>query len=264
MSDLKVALVQTQQFWEDKTANLAHFDVLLSSELKESIDVLVFPEMFHTGFTMNAKILAENMEDSLGLNWLKTKAKKLDCLCVASLIITENGQFYNRMVAIHPDGKTDFYDKIHLFSLAQEDEYYTPGSTKTVVNFRGWRLLLQVCYDLRFPENSRNAVQKNGEFNFDAVIYVANWPERRIKHWDALLVARAIENQCYTIAVNRVGEDFNALNYNGSSQIVDPMGSFLIKPIHDQESITTQVLSLQLLGDTRQKIPFLKDRKFNF
>jgi len=264
MSDLKVATVQTQQFWEDKEVNLLHFDALLSSELSETVDVLIFPEMFHTGFTMNAEALAESMEDSLGINWLKTKANSYDCLCVASLIIKENEHYFNRMVAVHPDGKVDYYDKIHLFSLAKEDAHYSPGNKKIIVEFRGWKLLLQVCYDLRFPENSRNAVQEDDSFEFDAIIYVANWPERRIAHWDALLPARAIENQSYVIAVNRVGTDNNDLNYNGSTQALDAMGDYIMERAISDQGVYVSSLSMETLKDVRQKLAFLKDRKVNF
>jgi omega-amidase len=261
MSDLKVALVQTQQYWEDKNANFVHFDALLEAEIHEAIDVLIFPEMFHTGFTMNAKELAESMDNSPGLDWLSSKSKKYNCLCVASLIINENGQYFNRMVAVHPDGKIDYYDKINLFSLAKEDEYYTAGKTKTIVQFRGWKLLLQVCYDLRFPENARNSVQNEENFEYDAIIYVANWPERRIAHWEKLIPARSIENQCFTIAVNRVGEDNNALFYNGSSQIVDPMGEYILSPEYHDVKAQVRTLSRALLVDTRKKLAFLKDRR---
>lgn len=264
MSDLKVATVQTQQFWEDKEANLLHFDALLSSELSETVDVLIFPEMFHTGFTMNTNALAENMEDSLGLKWLKTKAKAYDCLCVASLIIVENGNYFNRMVAVHPEGKIDHYDKVHLFSLAKENAHYSPGNKKTIVEFRGWKLLLQVCYDLRFPENARNAVDLNGEFEYDVIIYVANWPERRIAHWDALLPARAIENQCYVLAVNRVGSDNNDLNYNGSTQALDAMGDYIMERAISDQGVYVSSLSMEALKEVRQKLAFLKDRKVNF
>lgn len=264
MSDLKVALVQTQQFWEDKSANLQHFDSLLTAHLSESIDVLIFPEMFHTGFTMSAEVLAESMEDSMGLNWLKTKANSYDCLCVASLIIKENQHYFNRMVAVHPDGNVDHYDKIHLFSLAKEDEYYAPGDKKTVVVFRGWKLLMQVCYDLRFPENSRNIVSADGTFAYDAIIYVANWPERRIAHWDKLLPARAIENQCVVFAVNRVGSDNNKLEYSGSSQIIDAMGHYKQEPMLHKEIVANTVVSRSELDNIRHSLAFLKDRKVNF
>jgi len=264
MSDLKVALVQTQQFWEDKTKNLQHFDTLLSAQLSESVDVLIFPEMFHTGFTMNAAALAEKMEDSMGLNWLKIKAKSYDCLCVASLIIAENEHYFNRMVAVHPNGNVDYYDKIHLFSLAKEDEHYSPGTTKTIVEFRGWKLLLQVCYDLRFPENCRNNISIDGTFAYDAIIFVANWPERRIAHWDKLLPARAIENQCYALALNRVGSDDNQLQYNGSSQIIDAMGQYKQAPILNKEIVSVSCLSQSDLDSVRHSLAFLKDRKVNF
>lgn len=261
MQDLTVSVVQSKQIWEDKQANFEHFQNLIDQQLQDSTDVIVFPEMFHTGFSMNVKLLAEEMSNSLGVKWLKRLAASRNSLCLASLIVVENGRYFNRMVAVFPDGNVEHYDKNHLFSLAKEDEHYSAGAKRTIVSFRDWKLLLQVCYDLRFPENSRNSVNESGEFAFDAIVYVANWPQRRISHWDKLIPARAIENQCFVLAVNRVGVDANELTYSGSTQIVNGLGEYTIEPIQDIETIETAVLSKELLQDIRGKLPFLKDRR---
>lgn len=261
MQNLKISLVQSQQFWEDKEKNLAHFDTLLSTQINEPTDVIVFPEMFHTGFTMNVESMAESMAESPGIKWLQNKSNEYQALCFASLIIKENGCFYNRMVAVQPDGTLDYYDKIHLFTLAKEHEHFTAGSSRKIVNYKGWNILLQVCYDLRFPENARNSVNQDGNFNFDLIVYVANWPERRISHWDKLLPARAIENQCYVAAVNRVGTDANNLNYNGSSQLLDGLGNPFFQEVLNNEFLLTCELNFEKLMDLRHNLPFLKDRK---
>ena len=217
MQDLKITLVQTKQFWEDKAANLKHFESHLS-QIDQPTDIIILPEMFHTSFTMNAKEMSENMEGE-GVLWLKSKAKKYDAAIVASLIIEENSNAFNRMIFVSPDGKIEWYNKRKLFGLAKEDKHYTPGKKNTIVKYKGWKLLLQVCYDLRFPENARNGIEQ-GECDYDAIVYVANWPEKRNMHWKLLLQARAIENQCYVVGVNRVGTDANNLSYSGDSCIM--------------------------------------------
>ena len=261
MQNLTVSLVQTRQFWEDKLKNLAHFEQLLQAQLNAPTDIIIFPEMFHTGFSMNVETLAEEMDDSVGMDWLKKVAKERNALCLASLIVKESNQYFNRMVAVFPEGNLVHYDKIHLFTLAKEDEHFSAGENRTILSFRGWRILLQVCYDLRFPENARNSVLTDGSFEFDAIIYVANWPERRIHHWNALLPARAIENQCYVVAVNRVGSDENQLTYNGCSQVLSPMGEFEVIPIQTDELVVSSTLNCDSLLDVRSKLAFLKDRK---
>lgn len=260
MQNINVTLVQTKQYWEDKQKNLEHFEALLKEQLQKKTDIIVFPEMFHTGFTMNAAALAEKMEDSFGINWLKKTAKFTNALCIASLIIEEKGQFFNRMVAVRPNGEIEYYDKVHLFTLAKEDQHFSPGTKRTIVEFRGWKILLQVCYDLRFPENARNSVSSSGNFEFDAIVYVANWPERRISHWDKLLPARAVENQCYAIAVNRVGTDENQLAYSGASQIIDGLGNYVVAPIIDKEQVSCVELEASSLVELRENLAFLKDR----
>ncbi len=264
MQNLKVTLVQTEQFWEDKSKNLEHFERLLSEQLHESTDVLIFPEMFHTGFTMNAAPLAEKMDNSLGIGWLRETAKKYNALCLASLIIVENGAFYNRMVAVDDNGVLDYYDKVHLFTLAQEDNYYKEGQNRKIISYKNWKILLQVCYDLRFPESARNAISDNGDFDYDLLVYVANWPERRTAHWDKILPARAIENQCCVVAVNRVGSDNNQLSYVGHSQVLSALGDYYLEPMHNSSGIKTCTLNAEDLLQTREKLPFLKDRKQPF
>jgi predicted amidohydrolase len=257
MQDLKITLVQTNQFWEDKKANLSHFDAHLE-QIDQPTDVIVLPEMFHTGFTMNAKPLAETM-DGEGVTWLKNKANQKDAALVASLIIEENGNFFNRMLFVQPNGKIDAYDKRKLFGLAKEDQHYTSGKKNTVVSYKGWNILLQVCYDLRFPENARNKVV-NGNYDYDAIIYVANWPEKRSLHWKVLLQARAIENQCYVVGLNRVGKDANDFTYSGDSCIISPLGEVEQYSSHE-EILLNDMFEHEILKETREKLPFLKDRE---
>lgn len=256
MQDLKITLVQTNQFWEDKEANLSHFESHFD-QIDQPTDIIVLPEMFHTGFSMNAKPLAEK-KDGRGVSWLKDQAKKKNAAVVASLIIEEKGAFFNRMLFVTPEGKTETYDKRKLFGLAKEDEHYSPGSKNTIVAFKGWKILLQVCYDLRFPENARNKVEQD-VYDYDAIIYVANWPEKRSLHWKVLLQARAIENQCYVVGLNRVGEDANKISYSGDSCIISPIGEVEQHSSHD-EILINDMFEVDKLKETREKLPFLKDR----
>lgn len=261
MSDLVLACVQSQQFWEDKAANFAHFDGMLVAEKLSDVDVLVFPEMFHTGFSMNAEVLAEEMHGSPGITWLQDVAAKHDCLTIASLIIKDEVRFFNRMVACYPQGEMAWYDKAHLFSLAGEDSKFTAGTARQIIPFRNWKINLQVCYDLRFPESCRNAIGADGLAEYDLLVYVANWPQKRITHWDTLIPARAIENQCYVAAVNRVGEDGNGIVYDGHSMVVNAMGEKEACYGHGEELLFKTALSLEKLVATRKMIPFLKDKK---
>lgn len=263
MSDLKITLVQTQQFWEDKEKNLAHLEQLVSGLGHAETDVLIFPEMFQTGFTMNTKKLSEPMDNAPSIHWLKKKSETLGCLCIASLIIEQQGQYFNRMVACFPDGYLEYYDKIHLFSLAKEDQYFTPGNSKKIIKYKGWRIMLQICYDLRFPETGRNSVALNKLFDYDVLLYVANWPEKRISHWNALLPARAIENQSYVVAVNRVGTDKNQLTYTGCSQVIAPNGNYLIAPIQQGDILLSTTLNQDFQSTYRTQLSFLKDQSLN-
>lgn len=256
MQDLAVSLVQTQQFWEEKQQNFRHFEKLL--ENLEPTDILIFPEMFHTGFTMNAQEMAESM-DGEGMQWLIHQAKRLETAVAASLIIFEDGKYFNRMVFITPSGEVDTYDKRKLFTLAKEDEYYSSGMKNTIITYKGWKILLQVCYDLRFPEQCRNKVNDLQVPDYDVLLYVANWPSRRSLHWKTLLQARAIENQCYAIGVNRVGTDANGLEYSGDSSVIDALGTIQGQLTND-EGIIRVVLRQEELIETRTKLNFLKDQ----
>lgn len=256
MQDLKVALVQTNQFWEDKAANYSHFEAHLKNVAPDT-DLIILPEMFNTGFSMNVSVLAEKM-DGNAINWLKEKAKKHDAAIVASLIIEENNDFFNRMVFIEPTGEVSHYDKIKLFGIAKENHYYSPGKEKKIISYKGWKILLQVCYDLRFPELARNKINESGKANYDLLLYVANWPEKRNLHWKSLLQARAIENQVYVVAVNRVGTDKNQLSYSGDSSVISPLGE-IEKIVEYDEKVINTALNAKKIKETREKLPFLKD-----
>lgn len=257
MQNLNVVIVQTEQFWEDKERNLAHFEKHLNT-LTGNPDIIVLPEMFHTGFSMKSESLAETMSGT-GIQWLKKQAEIYQAAFVASLIIKESENYYNRMVFIEPSGKLSYYDKRKLFGLANEDQHYSAGLKNNITSFHGWNILLQVCYDLRFPELARNQLNEMGQSIYDAVIYVANWPEKRSLHWKTLLKARAIENQCYVIAANRVGSDANDLNYSGDSCIINPLGELIVRESHD-EKILNGELNASYLSEIRKKLPFLKDQ----
>lgn len=256
MQNLKVTLIQTEQFWEDKTKNLRHFEQHLNTVPKDT-SIVVLPEMFHTGFSMNSEELAETMNEE-GLNWLKKQAEKHGAAFVASIIIEENNKFYNRMVFVTPEAEVYSYDKRKLFGLGKEDQHYSPGTSNTIVNYKHWKILLQVCYDLRFPEISRNKIDEDGYPLYDAIIYVANWPKKRSSHWRALLQARAIENQCYVVAVNRVGTDANNLDYSGDSCVINPLGEILDHK-QDVECVFSEELDRKLVDEVRENLPFLKD-----
>jgi len=255
MQNLKVTLMQAHQEWEDKKANLAHFDEMLD-QIKAPTDIVLFPEMFHTGFSMNPEKLAESM-DGEAVTWIKSKAKTHNCGIGASVIIKEDEKYFNRFTFAFPDGTIAHYDKRKLFGLAEEDKHYTPGKENTIIEYKGWKILLQVCYDLRFPEVCRNKVV-NSNYDYDIMINVANWPEKRKNHWKSLLQARAIENQAYVVAVNRVGEG-NKLNYSGDSCIISPLGDIEQHEAYD-EIIINDELEYETLSEVRKKMPFLKDQ----
>jgi omega-amidase len=256
MQDLNVTLVQANQIWEDKQANLDHYTSLLTQV--DETDLVVLPEMFHTGFSMNVEALSETMDNSEGLDWLKKKAKEFDAAFYTSLIIKEKDKYYNRGVFVHPEGKIETYDKRKSFGLAGEDKMYTAGTERKIVNYKNWNIQLQICYDLRFPEISRNRLIGETPL-YDVLIYVANWPEKRSLHWKSLLVARAIENQSYVIGVNRVGIDGKSLEYSGDSNLTDCLGNVEnTTPL--VENVKTFHLSYKCLTKNRETLPFLKDQ----
>jgi omega-amidase len=256
MQDLKVSLVQANQIWEDKQANLSNYSRLIE-DIKET-DLIILPEMFHTSFSMNAEEFSEKMDDSIGLNWLKEKANEKNAAIYTSLIIEENYHYFNRGVFVYPTGQIKTYDKRKSFGLAGEDRVFTAGNSKTIVEFRDWKIQLQICYDLRFPEIARNSIDEKGNPLYDILVYVANWPEKRRIPWETLLAARAIENQCYTLGLNRVGEDGKGHVYSGDSQICDALGNIQKLTPTKQEIKTIQLSKIELIK-IRKDLPFLKD-----
>jgi predicted amidohydrolase len=250
---LQVALVQTDLVWENKAANLANLSQKLEKAIK-GIDLFVLPEMFSTGFSMQPRKLAETM-DGDSVQWLLDTAKKFDTAIIGSLIIEEQGKFYNRLLFAQADGSLAHYDKRHLFTMAGEEQHYTAGQKRELFIYKGWRIAPFICYDLRFPTWCRNTA----DYDYDVAIFVANWPHRRSAHWRALLPARSIENQCFTLAVNRVGYDGNDIYHSGYSTALDAEGQALAELI-GEEKISYCNLSKTNLRDTRARLPFLQDR----
>lgn len=246
---LNVALIQSNLHWESIEDNLRMFEIKLS-QIKAA-DLIILPEMFTTGFSMNTDQLAEEM-DGESVLWMKTMALKYNSSIIGSLIIKEEGKYFNRLIYVNKNGNTQHYDKRHLFSLAKEEKHFHPGQSKLIIELNNWRLCLNICYDLRFPVWSRN---KN---EYDVLVYIANWPEKRSNHWSTLLKARAIENLSYVIGLNRVGEDGKSFYYSGDSAVVDPRGDVLAELVHD-EGIIQLDLSKERLLEYRKAFGFLKD-----
>lgn len=250
-SSLPITIIQPNIIWEDKAANLKNYTQILEG-LKPEKRIVILPEMFTTGFSMNPKPLAEEM-DGNSVRWMKEMASKHKIIIAGSLIIEAEGNYYNRFVWMQPDGKYWHYDKRHLFAYAGEDKAYSRGQQRTIVSVNGWRICLVVCYDLRFP-----VWLSNQKAEYDVLVVVANWPERRSLAWLSLLQARAIENQCYVVGVNRTGVDANNIEYNGRSCVFDPLGEPLLQL--DEHTVTEDInLSKEQLENTRLSLPFLKD-----
>ena len=248
---MKIALIQAPLLWENPKQNWKYFEEKINS-INETIDLVVLPEMFTSGFTMNPKSVAEVMQGETVL-WLQAVAKAKNSAITGSLVIQENGNYYNRLVFVFPSGAIKTYDKKHLFTLAGEYKAYTSGTQKLLIDYKGFKICPLICYDLRFPVFARNTEE------YDLLIYVANWPKPRINAWDALLKARAIENMCYTIGVNRIGEDPNKHDYPGHSQVIDELGNYLIEP-QETEGVFITTLNKNTLLATRKKFGFLNDR----
>jgi len=248
---MEISIIQSPLFWENPTANRNYFDEKINS-ITEKVDLIVLPEMFTTGFTMNPSSVAETMKGETVL-WLQSLAKAKNSAITGSLVITENNNFYNRLLFVFPSGEIQFYDKHHLFTLAGESKVYTKGNQKLIVEYLGWRICPLICYDLRFPVLARNVE------DYDVLLYVANWPKPRINAWDILIQARSVENMCYTIGVNRTGFDNNNNEYVGHSQVVDFLGNYILEPM-ESESVFNIVLNKEKLVETRNKLGFLNDR----
>lgn len=248
---MKIALIQSSLIWENPIANRNYFEQKISA-IAEKVDLIVLPEMFTTGFTMNPENVAETMQGETILS-LQSLAKAGNFAIIGSLTIKENKNFYNRLVFIFPSGEIQFYNKRHLFTLAGEDKIYTSGKEKLIVEYLGFKICPLICYDLRFPVFARNVE------DYDLLIYVANWPITRINAWDILLQARSVENMCYTIGVNRTGIDANQYEYVGHSQVVDFLGNYILEP-QEIEGVFIAELNKDKLLETRNKLGFLNDR----
>ncbi len=256
MSSLTITTIQTNLHWEDKQANLTMLEKKILSIPKKT-EIVVLPEMFSTGFSMQPKLFAEKM-DGETIVWMKHISSKKNCILTGSVIIEEDKKYFNRLIWMLPNGEMGYYDKRHLFAYANEDDHYAPGNKRLIASVKGWKINLQVCYDLRFPVWARQTPKEDESVEYDVLIYVANWPDKRNTAWKTLLQARAIENQCYVVGVNRVGNDGNAIYHSGNSLVIDPLGEILYNK-SDEEEIFTITLEKEKLNEVRERFPFLKD-----
>ncbi len=263
MQTLTLTLIQTKLFWENKSANLRMLEEKIKG-IPQKTEIVILPEMFSTGFSMNPEELAEPMNGET-LTWMKEVSARQGIVLTGSVIISEEGKYYNRLIWMLPNGQFGVYDKRHLFAFAKEDQHYNAGQKRLIASVKGWKINLQICYDLRFPVWSRQQVKKspvaeNGAKvpEFDLLIYVANWPERRSHAWKTLLCARAIENQVFVAGVNRVGKDGNEIYHSGNSMVIDPLGQVLYHN-EDDEDIFTITLEKEQLENVRGKFPFWND-----
>jgi omega-amidase len=272
MPPLTITLIQPDLRWEDKAANLQHFETLIEG-IREDTHLVILPEMFSTGFSMRPEVLAERM-DGPTIAWMRQITAHKKIILTGSVIIEERGHYFNRLIWMLPNGQYGVYDKRHRFAYAGENEHYTAGHKRLIASVNGWKVNLLVCYDLRFPVWSRQQLQEplpdkpthtdqlappsSLEPEYDLLVYVANWPERRSHAWKTLLQARAIENQAYVVGVNRVGNDGNNIYHSGDSMIVDPLGEVLYRA-PGEESIFTSTLQREKLEEARTRFPFWKD-----
>jgi omega-amidase len=250
MQDLSLSLIQTRLFWEDKQANLTMLEKKID-QIKQT-DLIILPEMFNSGFTMHAQDLAEDMEGP-SVFWLQKISAEKNADLIGSLIISENGNYYNRLIWVKPEGKIYSYDKRHLFRIEGEDKVYTKGKSKLTVELKGWKIRPFICYDIRFPVWTRNIGNE-----YHAAVFIANWPEKRSFHWKTLLTARAIENQAYVIGVNRVGKDGNGISYSGDSTVIDAAGNILFKQTQ-LECVQIVNISHSALKEYRLSFPVWMD-----
>ena len=256
MEDLHISLLQTDIFWEDPMKNIRHFGILID-DLYSATDLIVLPEMFNTGFSINPERCAETMDGS-AIRFMREKAAGGNRMIMGSMMIKEGASLFNRLICMYPDGTFQQYDKRHLFRLSEEYKILKSGRAKTIINYKGWKILPLICYDLRFPIWSKNR-WTDGEYEFDLLVYVANWPQSRSHIWKALLAARAIENQCYVIGVNRIGKDGYGTSHAGDSMVIGPEGEILASAEKIETSIVNATLSGQKLLDFRRRYPFAPD-----
>ncbi len=264
--NLKITIIQSELHWENVDKNLAMFTEKIAS-IKEETDLIILPEMFTTGFTMNSAQFAETISGKT-IQWMKKQAKNKNAAIAGSIIIADEGKYYNQLIWATPDGKIQSYNKRHLFRMAGENQYYSAGTERLIVDWKGWKICPLVCYDLRFPVWSRNtplptppkgeslpSLWEGSGMGYECLIYVANWPEARKEPWSKLLEARAIENQVYVVGVNRVGVDGKQMIYSGNSAVIDPKGNVMCNIPEHQNFIQTIELNRQELEDFREKFP---------
>ncbi|MEX2594216.1 MAG: amidohydrolase [Anditalea sp.] len=256
MENLKIALFQTNLYWQNREANLAMLEEKIWS-MEKPVDLIILPEMFPTGFTMESKEMAEPMNFTT-TKWMKQMAAQTRSVVTGSVIIKDSGKLFNRLLWATPEGEVSYYDKRHLFRMANEEEHYDMGKENIFVGLKGWKILPQICYDLRFPVWSRNKADANGKGLYDLVLYVASWPAPRISAWDILLKARAVENLSYAIGVNRIGQDGKGVTYNGHSGAYDFKGRTLAFS-KDMDEILMVDLDHEELIAYRSKFPAWKD-----
>ena len=252
MDNLKITLIQSDLHWENVDKNLLMFAKTIEN-IQEPTDIIVLPEMFNTGFSMESEILAETMNGK-SVNWMRAMARNKKAVIVGSIIIEEHEEYYNRLIWAEPEGEIYTYDKRHLFRMANEHEHFSSGKELLIIHYKGWRICPLICYDLRFPVWSRN-IDANGNAAYDCLIYIANWPAARKAPWGKLLEARAIENQCYVVGVNRVGQDGNQIDYSGNSAVINPKGEAISNIAENQNCIETIPISFNELNDFREKFP---------
>lgn len=253
MDAIRITAVQTDIVWEDPIANFERLDSKLNG-IKGETDLIVLPEMFSTGFSMNPIKHAE-AHPGPALKWMQSKAIELEAALCGSVMVSDEGKYYNRLYFVFPDGSSQHYDKRHLFSLAGEQDHFTAGRERLIVEYKGWRICPLICFDLRFPVWSRN------HDAYDLLIYVASWPDARIYAWRQLLIARAIENQTYVVGVNRIGDDGTPLHYNGSTCVIDSLGA-IYNEISDKEELVQTTLLKSNLEKMKQKLPFLAESDY--
>ncbi|MFT5212468.1 MAG: omega-amidase [Patiriisocius sp.] len=250
-NELKIVGIQADLVWENPQQNCAFFEEKIKT-LATDVDLIILPEMFTTGFTMHPEKVAEKM-DGFSISWMQNIAKEKQTAICGSLVISENNTFYNRLVFVHPSGTTETYDKRHAFTLAGEDKVYTAGSKKIIIEYKGWKICPFICYDLRFPVWIRNTD------NYDLLIFMANWPIARVKAWDTLLKARAIENMSYVIGINRTGTDANNYSYSGNSLVIDYLGEELSSLQKNEVGFISTTLKKDEQDGIRKKLGFLND-----
>lgn len=260
MNSLNISLIQSDLVWEDPKANRDSFEKKIKS-LGES-DLILLPEMFTTGFSMASSRIAEDMSGE-SIQWMEKMARTKKAVICGSLIIEEKGEYYNRLIWMKPDGQLQYYDKRHLFRMAEEDQYFSPGKERLIVELKGWKICPLICYDLRFPVYSRNRYDTDrktyAHADYDLLIYLANWPSPRASAWSKLLMARAIENQSYVAGLNRIGKDEKGMEYIGGSCLVDPKGELIWEACDGEAEMTTINIELEALNDFRKKFPLGMD-----